>query len=115
MSKSYEELLDYSKKIIERGDGWRALKAYLDKNCNNLQWREEILQKVREFENTFEKKGHLRQKAERTNYDIILGVGGITFGLILLCLCFFAFDAGIIVATIPFAFIGLGIRQLLNK
>lgn len=115
MSKSYEELLDYSKKIIERGDGWKSLSAYLDQNCENLEWKKEIRQKVRDYENSLKVKGHIRQKEKKTSYDYVLGIGGIIFGLILLYICLFAFNAGIIVATIPFAFIGLGFRQLISK
>ena len=112
MDKSYEEILEYSKKIIERGDGWKALNNYLDLKCNNLVWREEIVEKVKKFESTLDVKGHMRQMPKNTKYDYVLGYGGIVIGVLLVLYCLFFFKNGIIFSTIPFAFIGLGWWQL---
>ncbi len=74
MSKSYEELLDYSKKIIERGDGYRALKSYLAANCNNLKWREEILSETKKFDNQMNQKMGLLSRFENRNREKSLKV-----------------------------------------
>ncbi|MEM7163721.1 MAG: hypothetical protein AAF487_14940 [Bacteroidota bacterium] len=115
MPKSYEELLEYAQKIIERGDGWASLRTYLDSNSDREDWKKEIIQKMRDFEDTLDKKGHERIKAPKSTYDYVLGFGGILFGIFLIY-AFLTIDAnGIWIGTIPFAFIGLGIRQLTFK
>jgi len=114
MSKSYEELLDYSKKIIERGDGWRALKSYLDKNCNNLEWREDIIQKVIEYENTFKIKGHQRKTAFRSNHDTFYGIFIIAIGIILQIVWLLGDKDYIIIGLMPFAMVLSGAYLLIK-
>lgn len=104
--KSKDELLAYSKQIIERGDGYRAVLNYLKTNCDDEDMIKEIISEVQASESKEPEAPQTKKKL--SFYKLIFGGAFVLSGIFLLTILW---SRGYI-ATLPFLLIGSGIYAI---
>ena len=104
--KSKKELLEESLKIYQRGDGFRSIRNYLERNTTDENLIKEIIQIVSNNKDKIEVSEGRANKVPVRNY--IFGSLFLLFGLILLT---FLWEKGFI-ATLPIILMGIGILAL---
>jgi len=110
--KTKEELLEYSVKMLNRGDSFAAIHSYLKRNCDDEQTIKEIFIAVDEI-------GREQRNQEDTKIDFkdfftygrIIGLVVVGLGVFLMVTLW---DKGFI-ATLPFVLIGIGVLGVFGK
>ncbi len=111
MVKTKEELLQYALKMRERGDTYRSVINYLNRNTDDEGLKKEIIQEVDRLEKENPGKNQLKPGSDSpSKFSIIMGVLFLGFGAILIP---FLWNKGFI-STIPFILIGIGVTALVG-
>lgn len=104
MEKSKEELLSYSIKILQRGDGYRAVMSYLERYTSDEKIISEIMKSLRTQEKHTEVERCQASEKEKSPERILLGIFLLLLGSFL---TFFLWNQGFI-TKLPIALILIG-------
>ncbi len=108
MEKSKEELLAYALKMRERGDRYRSILAYLERECNDQQTIDHVISIVDNMESKKTLKVDKSMGVKPDYTSLIFGSLFIGSGLFLVV---FLWEKGWI-SIIPFILISMGIYGL---
>lgn len=105
IQKTKDELILYAVKMRQRGDRYRSILSYLEKNCENPEQVQEIIAIVDQMETKkILEVDHTQGVKENNTYNIF-GYAFIAGGILLMI---FLWNKGW-VASVPFVMIGMGI------
>ena len=109
--KTTDELTAYGKKILERGDDYRAVMNYLKRNSEDEDQIRLVIKRL----NDMEKAGLIKQPEDPSDkvsvLDKIVGLIFITGGFLLVALLW---QRGFI-ATLPLVLVAAGIAAITGK
>lgn len=111
MPKSKEQLLAYSYKILSRGDQWKDVIRYLDRQDTPQEMRQAIIDELRELESHQLIPPEQDHPPQGLDLQLLLSLVFIGGGLILFA---FLWGQGFL-SAIPFIIIALGITGLLKR
>ncbi len=110
MKKSKNELQAYGLKMLQRGDTFRAVSDFVNKNCDDPQVVADVLIFLTKRKNLPD-TNHLQKPNKISAINIILGMCLLVGGIIMLILFW---NRGYII-VLPFALIGAGMLAMLRE